>query len=201
MSTGLAVPPLASSDLECVSTSCLYPSVAATLNPPRRLTIAQHARRVGIGAGGGLICAVGAVLTPLPGPGLLIIGAGMMVLGTEFPAARRTMDRGVEALAGAIEGGGGLVRDGGNDGTESVSPLGGPVEDMVQELPSPASPRDPVAEATTDKGKLRNHRVAAALRTKARNAGRAHILPVLRKHLDSNQSRGFSYAVRGPPVL
>jgi len=194
MSTSPAVPPPTSTNLECASTSCLYPSVAATLNPPRRLTIAQHARRVGIGAGGGLICAVGAVLTPLPGPGLLIIGAGMMVLGTEFPAARRTMDRGVEALAEAIEGGGRLGQDGGDDGTESVSSPGSPAEDMVQELPSPVSPRGPVAETTTGKGKLRDRRMAAAFRTRARNAGRAHVLPVLRKHLDSNQSRGVGPA-------
>jgi hypothetical protein len=38
---------------------------------------------------GGLLVAVGAALLVLPGPGLLLVLAGLVVLGREFPAAAR----------------------------------------------------------------------------------------------------------------
>lgn len=42
-------------------------------------------------AGTGVVL-IGLVLLPLPGPGLLIIIAGLAILGTEFEWARRIMD-------------------------------------------------------------------------------------------------------------
>jgi uncharacterized protein (TIGR02611 family) len=42
--------------------------------------------------GVGLI-AVGVVLLVLPGPGLLIMAAGLAVLASEYPAAQRLLDR------------------------------------------------------------------------------------------------------------
>ncbi|WP_260406187.1 TIGR02611 family protein [Microbacterium sp. G2-8] len=42
-----------------------------------------------IGVVGGAITVIGLVLVPLPGPGWLIVFAGLVVLATEFPWARR----------------------------------------------------------------------------------------------------------------
>jgi len=247
--------------------ACLYPSVLATLTPPRSLTLAQHARRAGIGAAGGTLVGLGAILTPLPGPGLLIIGAGMMVLGTEFPGAKRVMDRGVGALVEAIEGeesgdehdddskissgadGGGGSSGGGDDGdgedSNSLSPSDESKKEMAQESSfsflapprgllsrmaerlregGPAAepnstepPRGllsriterlreggPAAEPTSTETTaspsapkpvpvpMRRHLegAAKAFRTKARAAGRIHMLPALKKHLDGGGGGG-----------
>ena len=51
------------------------------------------ARKVGVGAIGATTVGVGIVLLPLPGPGTLVILAGLGILGSEFPAARRLGDR------------------------------------------------------------------------------------------------------------
>lgn len=37
--------------------------------------------------------AVGVPMLVLPGPGLLMIGGGLAVLASEFPAAQRALDR------------------------------------------------------------------------------------------------------------
>jgi hypothetical protein len=50
------------------------------------------AKRVACGVGGGLLVAVGIVLLVLPGPGLLLVLAGMLVLANGFPAAQRFVD-------------------------------------------------------------------------------------------------------------
>ena len=51
------------------------------------------ARRAATAAAGGTMVALGAVMTPLPTPGgLLLVYCGMSVLGTEFPAARKALD-------------------------------------------------------------------------------------------------------------
>ena len=42
---------------------------------------------------GGVVILVGVVLLVLPGPGLLVIALGLAVLATEYPAARRLLDR------------------------------------------------------------------------------------------------------------
>jgi uncharacterized protein (TIGR02611 family) len=47
--------------------------------------------RVGVGVIGALIIAVGIVLIPAPGPGWLIVFAGLGVLSTEFAWARRVL--------------------------------------------------------------------------------------------------------------
>lgn len=39
--------------------------------------------------GGGALLAVGVALLPLPGPGLLVVFAGLSLLATEFEVARR----------------------------------------------------------------------------------------------------------------
>jgi hypothetical protein len=47
------------------------------------------AQRVAYGVGGGLLLVVGVVLLVLPGPGLLLVLAGLLVLAKGFPAAQR----------------------------------------------------------------------------------------------------------------
>ena len=54
----------------------------------------QHAKRVGIGTIGGLIVLIGIVAIPYPGPGWLIVFAGLAVLATEFDWAQRLLDYG-----------------------------------------------------------------------------------------------------------
>ncbi|QXG78117.1 TIGR02611 family protein [Modestobacter sp. L9-4] len=48
--------------------------------------------RLGVGLVGGLIVAVGIVAIPLPGPGWLIVFAGLFVLATEFLWAERLLE-------------------------------------------------------------------------------------------------------------
>jgi uncharacterized protein (TIGR02611 family) len=52
----------------------------------------NHAYRVGAGIVGGLIAALGVVAIPLPGPGWLIVIAGLFVLATEFLWAERLLE-------------------------------------------------------------------------------------------------------------
>jgi hypothetical protein len=47
------------------------------------------AKKVGVGALGGVLLIVGVALLVLPGPGLLLVLAGLLVLANAFPAARR----------------------------------------------------------------------------------------------------------------
>ena len=55
----------------------------------------QHTRQPGVGkrvacaVGGGLLLILGIVLLVLPGPGLLLVLAGLLVLANAFPAAQR----------------------------------------------------------------------------------------------------------------
>lgn len=48
--------------------------------------------RVGAGVVGGLLVLAGVALLVLPGPGLLLVLAGVLVLAQAFPAARRYVD-------------------------------------------------------------------------------------------------------------
>jgi hypothetical protein len=47
------------------------------------------AKKVGAGVLGGLLLIVGIALLVLPGPGLLLVLAGLLVLASAFPAAKR----------------------------------------------------------------------------------------------------------------
>jgi Putative transmembrane protein (PGPGW) len=47
------------------------------------------AKKVGAGALGGVLLIAGVALLVLPGPGLLLVLAGLLVLANAFPAARR----------------------------------------------------------------------------------------------------------------
>ena len=52
----------------------------------------DHAYRVAVGIGGGLVVAFGLATIPLPGPGWLTVIAGLFVLATEFTWAERLLE-------------------------------------------------------------------------------------------------------------
>ena len=54
-------------------------------------------RKATVGALGTATVATGVALLVLPGPGLMVIAGGLAILGKEFPAARRALDRGRNA--------------------------------------------------------------------------------------------------------
>src|SRR5689334_18639603 len=49
-------------------------------------------KRVACGTGGGLLLIVGVALLVLPGPGLLLVLAGLLVLANGFPSAQRFVE-------------------------------------------------------------------------------------------------------------
>ena len=55
-------------------------------------------RKIVVAVGGTTILAIGVALLVLPGPGLVFIAGGLALLGTEFPAARRLLDRALDAV-------------------------------------------------------------------------------------------------------
>ena len=57
------------------------------------------ARRLIVGMAGGAIVALGLVMTVAPGPGLLLIPAGLGVLALEFDSAQRLQRRIGDAVA------------------------------------------------------------------------------------------------------
>jgi hypothetical protein len=70
---------------------------------PRRPLVRHHARRVSVAMVGGATVAVGRVLIPLPGPGTLIVLAGLSILGREFPRARHAADKGKKLAGAAVD--------------------------------------------------------------------------------------------------
>ena len=50
-------------------------------------------RKALVGAAGTATVATGVVLLVLPGPGMLLIAGGLALLGREFPAAGRILER------------------------------------------------------------------------------------------------------------
>jgi uncharacterized protein (TIGR02611 family) len=59
----------------------------------RGTRIGRVVRRVAVTIAGAVVIAVGIVLLPLPGPGWLVIFAGLGILGTEYEWARRLLSR------------------------------------------------------------------------------------------------------------
>src|SRR5712692_4008234 len=51
----------------------------------------RHLRRIAVAFVGGIVVAVGVVMLVLPGPGILVIPAGLAILATEFQWARRLL--------------------------------------------------------------------------------------------------------------
>lgn len=54
--------------------------------------IKRHTKRVTIGIVGGVVVLVGIIMIPYPGPGWLVVFAGLAVLATEFDDARRILE-------------------------------------------------------------------------------------------------------------
>jgi hypothetical protein len=63
-----------------------YPKGVSTRGPA---PTAGVAKKVGAGAVGGVLLIAGVALLVLPGPGLLLVLAGLLVLANAFPAAQR----------------------------------------------------------------------------------------------------------------
>lgn len=59
----------------------------------RNARLSPSVKRILIAVSGGALLALGVVMLVLPGPGLLIIPAGLAVLGQEFAWARRWSDQ------------------------------------------------------------------------------------------------------------
>ena len=53
----------------------------------------NHAKKARIGIAGGIVVLIGIIAIPYPGPGWLIVFAGLAILATEFPWAQRLLDR------------------------------------------------------------------------------------------------------------
>lgn len=61
-------------------------------------------RKTATAVAGGAMVGVGLIMIPLPTPfGAVVAGGGMAVLGTEFPAAQRALDKTCNAVADVIE--------------------------------------------------------------------------------------------------
>lgn len=52
----------------------------------------NHMKRVSIAIAGGIVVLIGVALLVLPGPGLLLVLAGLLILASEFPALERYVD-------------------------------------------------------------------------------------------------------------
>ena len=50
-------------------------------------------RKVAVAVAGSAVTAAGVVMLVTPGPGIIGVLAGLGILSTEFPAARRTLDK------------------------------------------------------------------------------------------------------------
>jgi Putative transmembrane protein (PGPGW) len=57
-----------------------------------RMNMGNHVKRVALVAAGVLLLAAGAALLVLPGPGLLLVLAGLIVLSTVFPRLERHLE-------------------------------------------------------------------------------------------------------------
>ena len=66
--------------------------------------VAAAARKTGVAVVGGSLVTAGAILAPLPTPGgVLLAGAGLSVLGTEFDGAKQVLDAGKSQLVRVID--------------------------------------------------------------------------------------------------
>jgi hypothetical protein len=69
----------------------------------RPAAVRRHARRVAITVAGGSTVALGVVLLPLPGPGTLVILAGLSILGREYPRAHHAANKGKGMASAAVK--------------------------------------------------------------------------------------------------
>lgn len=67
------------------------PSADTGATPPR--TLWRHARRIAVAVIGLSVVLFGAALLVLPGPGILVVFAGLSILALEFAWARRLVKK------------------------------------------------------------------------------------------------------------
>lgn len=67
------------------------------------MSYGRSTRRVLVLIGGGAVLALGVALLVLPGPGLLLVLAGLLILAREFPAVDRYVEPVRERAIGAAE--------------------------------------------------------------------------------------------------
>ncbi len=58
----------------------------------RRHPVTHIAWRIGVGLVGGVVTVVGLIMVPAPGPGWLVVFAGLLILSSEFEFAQRLLD-------------------------------------------------------------------------------------------------------------
>ncbi len=79
--------------------------VAAPSSPVRQLVLffRAKARRVAVAIVGGAVLLAGLAMMVLPGPGVLVIIAGLGILGTEFVWAKKALEMAKERAAKATQ--------------------------------------------------------------------------------------------------
>lgn len=76
--------------------------------------VRREGARVVTGVAGGVIVIVGIVLMPLPGPGMLVVLAGLALLATRFEWAQDLLERARERARDVID----RLRSGSEDGLD-----------------------------------------------------------------------------------
>jgi tellurite resistance protein TerC len=71
---------------------CVGAAVGLSLAEERGMTLKRLARKFGVTVGGGVLLLAGVAMLVLPGPGILVIIAGLAVLATEYAWAKRPLD-------------------------------------------------------------------------------------------------------------
>jgi tellurite resistance protein TerC len=74
-----------------VVVGCVGAAVALSIAEERGMGFKRLARKVGVSVGGGTLLVAGVAMLVLPGPGLLVIVAGLALLATEFAWAQRPL--------------------------------------------------------------------------------------------------------------
>jgi tellurite resistance protein TerC len=82
-----------------VVAGCLTGAVGLSLAEERGMTPLRVLRLVGVSVGGGGLLIAGVAMLVLPGPGLLVIVAGLALLAREFAWAQKPLDAGRARLA------------------------------------------------------------------------------------------------------
>ncbi len=55
-------------------------------------TLRKHSKKTLIAIAGGIVLVAGLIMVPYPGPGWLVVFAGLAILATEFAFARKVLD-------------------------------------------------------------------------------------------------------------
>lgn len=56
-------------------------------------SVEKKIKRIAVGLAGGIVILIGVAMVVLPGPALIVIPAGLAILATEFPWARRALQK------------------------------------------------------------------------------------------------------------